>query len=109
MEKVDKMTNVEIATELMEAEFVSSFGSGAQLFFLASSNYFARNLPALQKLYDKWSTPELLSTLRHPFGVALLGRLLSSEQFRERLKDRGYAAMVAHNLAAFSAAGAPLP
>ena len=97
-----------LAAELMEAEFIQSFGSAAQLYFLASTGYLSANVPTLHALHEKWSAPELLSTLRHPFGVAILGRLLASEKLRERLKDQAFAALVAQNVAAFAAQGAPL-
>jgi len=98
-----------LAAELMEAEFVQSFGSAAQLFFLASSGYLTANLASLQALHSKWAAPELLSTLRHPFGLTVLGRLLASEKLRERLKDQQFCGAWALQLAAFAADGAPLP
>lgn len=103
------MASVALATELQESEFVQSFGSASQLHFLASSGYLQANVAVLATLYAKWSSPELLSSLRHPLGLAVLARVLASEQLRERLKDRSYAAAWAANLAAFAAAGAPLP
>lgn len=103
------MSSTVLAAELMETEFIQSFGSAAQLYFLASSGYLSSNMPSLQALHEKWSAPELLSTLRHPFGVTILGRLLASEKLRERLKDPTFAALFSHNMAAFASEGAPLP
>ena len=108
------MSTAAVADALMEAEFIQSFGHGGQLHFLATRGFFeGASLEKLASLHARWTAvsadPARPASLRHPLGLELLGRVLSSSELREKLKDASYAAFLEGQLAAFAAAGSPLP